>query len=338
MSDTGGPGAIAPGREPVVHSASYVRATSMMNVLLLGASGPIGSHLIAALDRDDQGISVTLADDNLQHRAQWRAQGRNVRHVDPNDPASLRDALRGINRLFFAMPPSVDMLAQGKALVDAAFRAGVSHMVSLGVFDIRQSPVPHFAWHRLIETYVESSGIPWTHLHPNMVMDTALAPAATIMARREIQFCWGDAPAGWVAASDVAAVAAAILREGPRKHHKAHYWFSTEVADGREIAAILGEVLGIDILYRPGSASGLARRADDADLARDGAYLVSVVKQMNQMADGRLAYAAIVRDDVTTVLGRPGLNLRQWALQHRPPPRDGAASGKASTAAFLPAC
>ena len=309
----------------------------MINVLLLGASGPIGSHLVEALGRDDQGIKVTLADNNLERRAQWRAQGLDVCHVDPNDPASLRDTLRGINRLFFAMPPSVDMLAQGKALVDAAFRAGVSHMVSLGVFDIRQSPVPHFAWHRLIETYVESSGIPWTHLHPNMVMDTALAPAATIMSRRSIELCWGDAPAGWTAASDVAAAAAAILREGPRKHHKAHYWFSSEVADGHEIAAIFSEVLDVDIHYRPRSAMDLVRSASDGDLARDGAYLGSLIKQMNQMADGRLAYAAITRDDVATVLGRPGLSLRQWVLQHRSPPRAGVASGKALTAAFLPA-
>ena len=66
------------------------------------------------------------------------------------------------------------MLVQSKTLVDAARKAGVRHIVHLGIFGQWDCTDPHFAWHQMIEKYIEASGIAWTHLHPNVFMDNLL--------------------------------------------------------------------------------------------------------------------------------------------------------------------
>ncbi|MFH8978633.1 SDR family oxidoreductase, partial [Streptomyces sp. NPDC017890] len=132
-----------------------------------------------------------------------------------NDPTAFAEALDGVESVFLLTTYTAEMLFQGKTFVDAAADAGVKHIVHSGVFSSRRDPVPHYTWHDLLETYIEASGIAWTHLHPNNIIETTLAtnPPVTETGSFTIQF--GEAQQGWVAARDIAAVAAAVLREGP---------------------------------------------------------------------------------------------------------------------------
>ena len=83
-------------------------------------------------------------------------------------------ALQGVQRLFMVTGYTVDMLNQGKNLTDAAKDAGVEYIVHVGTFHQPGRPqsklIRHYIWHQLIETYIEASGIGWTHLHPNAFM------------------------------------------------------------------------------------------------------------------------------------------------------------------------
>ncbi|WP_438827252.1 hypothetical protein [Sphingobacterium multivorum] len=66
------------------------------------------------------------------------------------------------------------MLRQSMMLVDAAFVASVKHIVHLGVFTSRRDLIPHFIWHDMIECYIEATGLPWTHIHPNVIADSTV--------------------------------------------------------------------------------------------------------------------------------------------------------------------
>ncbi|MFX7756140.1 NmrA family NAD(P)-binding protein, partial [Acinetobacter baumannii] len=69
----------------------------------------------------------------------------------------------------------VDMLVQSKALVDASKKAGVKHIVHLGVFTpFEDCYDPHFAWHQMVEAYIKVSGINYTFLHPNCFMENLI--------------------------------------------------------------------------------------------------------------------------------------------------------------------
>ena len=87
--------------------------------------------------------------------------------------------------------------------------AGVSLIVHLGVFGNGRSTDPHFAWHELVERYIEGSGVAWCHLHPHVFMENLLTVMRPVGGA--LRWPMGDKRVGWVASDDIAAVAAKVL-------------------------------------------------------------------------------------------------------------------------------
>ncbi len=79
-------------------------------------------------------------------------------------------------------------------MVDAAKKAGVKHIVHLGIFGEWDCTDPHFVWHQLIERYIEASGIAWTHLHPNVFMENLLGLLP--IKDSQLSMFWGDRRVG----------------------------------------------------------------------------------------------------------------------------------------------
>lgn len=285
----------------------------MATALILGASGTIGSRLVGELDKNHEGLSVRLATRRAEVADRWRAEGREAVVLDLSRPEHFARALDGVERVFLLTGYTADMLYQSKMFVDAAARAGVEHIVRLGVFGSGHDMIPHFSWHELIETYIEASGVAWTHLHPNVITDTVLAPVAETGS---FSVSWQESALGWVCAADIAAVAAAVLREGPTKHGGEDYWLSTEVVTGPQVAEILSEVLGTEVTCSVSGPDGLETSVRSIPSAADRLYMESAVATMRQTVLGNMAFQAVVRDDVQTVLGRPGTTVKEWAREN----------------------
>jgi uncharacterized protein YbjT (DUF2867 family) len=293
-------------------------------VLVIGASGRVGSFVLAALGKDDRSVVVRPASSRPEQAARWRAEGRDAVLLDLDRPETFAGALRGVDRVFLLTGYSAAMLDQARNLVDAAVDAGVDHIVHLGVFGAGEHRIPHFTWHAQIETYIEASGIAWTHLHPNVISDSILVTQPPIGQTGSFTVFWGEVQQGWVFAADIGAVAAAVLRDGPVKHGGAHYWLSTEVLSGPEVAEILSRASGIRIQCHALQPDALAAHVRMIPTSPERAYMESAVEYMRLAAAGELRAQTAVRDDVLTVLGRPGTTMAQWArenLQRNPPDR-----------------
>jgi uncharacterized protein YbjT (DUF2867 family) len=285
-------------------------------VLILGATGLVGGRVIAELDREPDGVHVRLAARKPNQVERLRAEGRDAVLLDLDDPRTFAAALAGVDGLFLLTGYTVAMLAQSKALVDAARKARVRHIVHLGVFGNWDCTDPHISWHQLIERYIEASGISWTHLHPNVFMEQL--PAVMPIRGGAFSVYWGDHRVGWIAARDIAAVAATVLREGPQKHGGQDYWLSAEVAGGIEIAAMLAEVLGRPIRCEiKGPDEFQATMSASGDYPVEPWYAAGTLEFLRQMIDGRMGYFGTVRDDGPFVVGRPSMTLRQWAEENR---------------------
>ena len=122
---------------------------------------------------------------------------------------------------------------------------------------------------------------------------------------------------GWIAAADIAAVAAKVLKEGPKKHNRQNYWLSTEVLDGPQVAAVLSDVTGRDIKCDLQGADDIEALFTSSDIQFESWYAKGAVEFLRQVVDGRMGNIGSVRDDVPNILGRPALTLREWATQHR---------------------
>src|SRR5258708_261848 len=144
-----------------------IQTNRSSNLLVLGATGQVGTFVAKALRRSEASFSVgTRRQANLKGLADQFGASR---FIDLDDPRTFNEALKNITGIFLITGYTVDMLVQSKALIDAARRNGVNHIVHLGAFT-RDHDVyaTIFAWHQMIEAYLRDSGIAWTNLHPNM--------------------------------------------------------------------------------------------------------------------------------------------------------------------------
>jgi len=115
------------------------------------------------------------------------------------------------------------MLVQSKAVIAAAKKAGIKHIVHLGVFNPKSDCYDaHFAWHQTIEAYAKGSGIQYALLRPNCFMQN-FNGFYSLGKNGKVRFYVNDVKMGWTALEDVGEAAAKILSEEPLKQRAKDY-------------------------------------------------------------------------------------------------------------------
>ena len=284
-------------------------------ILITGATGKVGRSVVEFLK----------ADDSLDLRAGVRSPDKAAElgipavWLDFDRPDSLAPALDGANRVFLATGYTVDMLRQSKVFVDTARRnpppSGPRHIVHLGACGGDDTQVPHWAWHQLVERYIEWAGLGFTHLRPEFFMQNMLGYGnRSPIVDGVIEAYVGDARASWVDCDDVAAVAAECLRD-PARHAGQTYRLGYDSKSYGEIAALLTEVVGRPFSYR-------SRPPEDflASMERAGsepAYMRSVYQSHIDAATGAIRDPDPVFDDFPAIVGRPPVTWKEFAVRHR---------------------
>jgi len=283
-------------------------------VLVLGASGTIGKQLIKELEGKPVNVRITSRKQEVVD--ELCSEGKDCKFLDLDDPRTFALALAGVDRVFLLTGYTVGMLTQSKTLVDAAKKAGVSHIVHVGVFAEWDTTDAHFAWHQMIEKYIEASGIAWTHLHPNMFMDALTS--AYLPKYLTYTTYWEDRRVGYIASSDIAAVAADVLVCGPERHAGEHYWLSVESYNGKEIAQLMSEVTGLEIKCEEKGVEEFKQLIEDwISKGADSWYASANIDFVTQMLDGRMSYMSMVQNDIPYILGRPAKTVRQYLAENK---------------------
>jgi len=283
-------------------------------VLVVGSTGKLGMLVAKQLKKEGK-VDLRCSARTEEKIAALKKEYDDVVHLDLDDETTFKSALEGVTGLFIVTGYTVDMLVQVKTLVDAAINAKVSHIVHLGVFTPqRECTDAHFVWHQLLQTYIKSTPIPWTFLHPNFFMQNVLNPPLAVNG--EINWFGGTSSYGWIALEDVAECTAKIFAEGPAVHGGKDYWFSTESLSMASAAKIIGEVVGTTIKVNDFSPQDLLAMLQKMGVT-DAYMLKGVVGFFEQVIDGRLFYVGNEQDDCPAILGRKGLTFRQWADSHK---------------------
>ena len=284
-------------------------------IMVLGATGQVGGLICEHLKNNDA-ISLTVTSRKREQLASLSQKYGKAVYLDLDDPRTFTDAMQGIDRLFLVTGYTVDMLVQSKAMVDAAKKAGVRHIVHLGVFSPEFDCYDaHFAWHQLVEAYIKISGIPYTFLHPNCFMQN-FTGMYSMAKNGQVTFYAKGKKVGWIALEDVAEAAAKILVEGPIHHASKDYWFSTDLLNIHEVATIFSQVTKKPFVANALAPEEFSKTYKSPDGFLDP-YFRGVEDCCTQIVDGRMAYIGSVRDDLPILIGRKGLTLKQWAELHK---------------------
>jgi uncharacterized protein YbjT (DUF2867 family) len=293
------------------------QTASRPRVLILGATGRIGSKVIAELERIDT-ARVVYASRKLAQVEAWRRDDNDAVLLDLDQPETFPDALSGIERIFLSTGYTVAMVHQSKTIVDAAADAGVKFIVHLGVFGNGRLTYAYGTWHEIVERYIEGSGVAWTHLHPHFFMDNLLAAAPVVDGK----FHWflGNRPVGWIAPEDVAAVAAKVLSAGPERHGGKEYWLSTEMLNGTQAAVEISKGLGLPVegvvLTPDDLAANVTSGAMKLPSFVEPTYGASILEWARQTYDGRLDFRGAPAS-VEELTGKKPQTLENWVRTNR---------------------
>lgn len=284
-----------------------------MRILVTGATGTVGGAAMELLRPEAEAGRFELlgAARSEDSATKLRARGLTPVAFDYDSPPTLRPALRGVDSVFLITGYSVDMLVHSKRLLDAAKAEGVRHIVHLGALAADDTPYAHFAWHQMVERTIEAMGFSWTHLRPNFFIDTVWNGFCH-RPDRIVHFV-GDRRVSFVCAQDMAAVGAEALKR-PDAHAGRTYPLAVEALTFAEVAAILSDVTGRPVEYRPRPAADLF-----PIMQKQGAepvYAASLAEGVAATERGEMPLADAVFDTVEQVTGRKGIGWREFAELH----------------------
>ena len=237
--------------------------TKLPKVLISGATGQVGSRTVEFLLSNKE-IEIVAAVRSPEKAVPFTAKGISTVILDFDDESTHLPAFEAIDRVFSVTGYTVDMLRQSKTLLDNAKKAGVKHVVHLGACGGDDTTVAHWAWHQLVERYIEWSGFSFTHLRPETFMQNVLSYGGkSVINQGVINAYVEDARLSWVDVEDVAQVAALAL-EDLEKHSGQTYRLGYDAINYYEMAELMTEIIGKPFRYEPLSPEIFLRAMQDA--------------------------------------------------------------------------
>ena len=269
-------------------------------ILITGATGQVGRKTIDCL-LSQEGIDIVAAVRSTAKGAEFRELGIETVTLDFDDPSTHLPAFEGIDRLFMMTGCTVDMLLQSKVLTDNAKKAGISHVVHLGACGPDDATVGHWAWHQLVERYIEWAGFTFTHLRPQDFMQNLLSYGDKKgVADGVIHAYVDDAKLSWVDVDDVALVAALALTY-PDKHKGKTYRLSSDAKTFDEVAALMTQIVGKPYRYEPLSPEVFLQDMQNSNA--EMTYMRCVYEHWKRHAAGTIPGASETFDHFFEVIG-----------------------------------
>ncbi len=222
-------------------------------ILVTGATGRVGYRLMEALR--DAGADATAMVRVAARAADLPGTPRHV--VGSFDDPPPADVLRGFDRVFLLSPAIREQAELETVFIDALVAAGHRpHVVKMAAdgFEDPGCEVRFMVSHRQVALHLDAAGLPATYLAPALYMENLLAAADTIRADAMISVPAGQGRVGFVAATDVAHVAARVLtgqrHDETRGHEGAAYVLTGPEALGyADVAERVSAVFGRQVDY-----------------------------------------------------------------------------------------
>jgi NAD(P)H dehydrogenase (quinone) len=271
-------------------------------IAVAGATGRVGLTLTTLLAADPVDVvALTRQPDAARLPAGVATAGIDFEHHD-----TLRDALRGVDRLFISQGTSPRQVDNEIAMIDAAVAAGVRHIVKLSALGPATRLLP-FAWHMQIEA----------HLARQPVASTVLRPTAfTYLLKRTgagvASGSWGGAAGegrvNFIDTRDIAEVArVALLEDIEPESQRAYHLSGPRAWTMAQVAEELSRLLARPVTYIRRSPAQQREALLAAGLA---SFVVDLLVGLDQMI--RESTLGETTSTVQELTGKAPRSLTDW--------------------------
>jgi uncharacterized protein YbjT (DUF2867 family) len=278
-------------------------------ILVVGATGTVGSEVVAALRA--RGVPVrALVRDAGRARAAL-GEGVDLAEGDLGDAAAVRRAFDGVTRVFLLTPNGPDQLEQERAVLDAASAARVERVVKLSAISADPGSASSFlASQGRAEALLARSGLPAVVLRPSFYMSNVLASAATVRAEGCIYGAFGDGRLAMVHPADIGESAAAALTEAGHAG-RTIVLTGAEAVTFAEIAERLAAVLDRPVAYVDVPPEGMLGALAGAGLPD---WLAGGIVEIQLQA--RAGIGETTTDEVARLTGHPPRGLDEYLREN----------------------
>ncbi|MBW8812764.1 MAG: NmrA/HSCARG family protein [Caulobacterales bacterium] len=284
-----------------------------MTILVTGATGRVGRHVVQKLVQRGAAVRVLVRD---PAKADVPA-GVELVQGDLLDIDALRAAFTGVSTLFLLNAVAADEFTQALIPLNVAREAGVDRLVYLSVMNSdRWVNVPHFAVKFGAERMIEQMGFGATILRPAYFIDNDLTIKDVVLNHGVYPMPIGGKGLAMVDARDIAEVAAIELirrAEAPAKlPTETINLVGPETLTGADVAAIWSQVLGRPVAYGGDDPSAFEQNLAGF-MPKWMAYEMRLMAE-RFVSEGMDPHAGDV-ERLTTMLGRPLHSYREFAAQ-----------------------
>lgn len=284
-----------------------------MTILVTGATGRVGRHVVQQLVERGAAVRVLVRDPS---KADFPA-GVEVAQGDMLDIDALRSAFAGVRTLFLLNAVAGDEFTQALIALNIAREAGVERIVYLSVIHAeRFVNVPHFAVKSGAERMIEQMGFSATILRPAYFIDNELMIKDVILNHGVYPMPIGGKGVAMVDARDIAEVAAIELIRRDQAPGKlpieTFNLVGPDTLTGEDLAAIWSDVLGRPVAYGGDDPTGFEQNLANL-MPRWMAYEMRLMAE-RYVSDGMAPEAGDV-ERLTRLLGRPLRTYRDFAAR-----------------------
>lgn len=220
-------------------------------VLVTGSTGKTGTPVVEQLLA--QGNPVRAFVHQLDERSERLSElGAEVVAGDFTDLQSIREAMRGVNRVYFCYPPQGDRLLEAATNVAIAARdEGIQGLVNMSQISAREeakSPLSYQHWQS--EQVLDWANIGASHIHPTFFAeDLYLFTGRSIAEEAKMFLPFGEGRHAPIAAEDIARVVVGILTDPDAHVGKHHVLTGPRNMTVSEMADVLSKELSKPVQY-----------------------------------------------------------------------------------------
>lgn len=297
----------------------------MGKIIVSGASGHFGHA--AAEQLLDMGAEVIALSRNVDKLADLAARGAEVRYADFDDPASLKAAMQGGEKLLLISTLRVGTrVEQHRNAVEAAVANGVKHIVYTSVIGggLAEHPGVEQKDHYNTEQIIKASGAAYTFLRNSLYAEavaTAMAIPALLAGSKPDNA--GHGTVAIVSRDDCVAAAVGVLTQDGHEN-KAYDITGPELLSVPQAVAMISDMAGKPIelqhvddegMYQYFDSLGVPRKA--SDIVPDGPIPWASEGMVTFGQSIREGLFSVLSDDVERITGRKPRSLKSVLEQHK---------------------
>ncbi len=288
---------------------------TVSNVLVIGAAGQTGKHILKVLVQDKDAkwtvrAGVFSKDREEQEKSLSKFEGLEHVVLDWTNIDQLVQCMRDADEVVLVPPPSNEKFLVMHNLISAAHKARVKFLVMISMYGADD---PNFVFGQQflqLEEMLKSEAEFRSHciIRPQYYVQNLLL-LRDLVRKGQLPIPIGSGRFAPIDADDVGMAVCKILKEPGHHAGKVYNLTGPTALTTEEMAKTLDEIIGQDV-----------KPSDDANTAKahlkqaiPPAELLGVLELYQLVADGKLNE---VSDDTETLLSQKGTTFDKWAKDH----------------------